>query len=314
MENKEQNRQTICRKIQIFPIGDKEEIDNAYKYIRDGIYSQYRAMNLLMGQLMSEFYKYNMDYKSVEFKNFKDEHLKNTNSLLDEISYVKGLDSKSLIVQKVKKDFDTSLKNGLCRGERSVNNYKRDSPLLTRSRDLKFCHQYENYNEFLEKLNNKDLEVNIKWVHNIKFKVVFGSPKKSGELRNVIKNIFEEFYIVQGSSIEIDDENKIILNLSISIPKKERNLDENIVVGVDLGIAIPAVCAVNNTYSYFKIGNKDDFFRVRTQLQNQRRRLQRNLKFAKGGHGRKEKLKALDKLKDRESNFVQTYNHMVSKM
>lgn len=107
---------------------------------------------------------------------------------------------------------------------------------------------------------------------------------------------------------------KIILNLSLSIPKKEHDLDENTIVGVDLGIAIPAMCALNNnSYQRLKIGNKDDFFRVRTQLQAQRKRLQSGLKYASGGHGRGKKLQALDKLKNRESNFVQTYNHMVSK-
>ena len=44
----------------------------------------------------------------------------------------------------------------------------------------------------------------------------------------------------------------------------------------------------------------------------ERKRLQEGLKFSKGGHGRKKKLKALDRLKDRERNFTQTYNHKVS--
>ncbi len=55
----QENRMTICRKIKLFPVGDKEEINRVYKFIRDGQYAQYQASNLLMGQLMSEFYKYN---------------------------------------------------------------------------------------------------------------------------------------------------------------------------------------------------------------------------------------------------------------
>ncbi len=30
--------QTITRKIQIFPVGNEEEINRVYKYIRDGMY------------------------------------------------------------------------------------------------------------------------------------------------------------------------------------------------------------------------------------------------------------------------------------
>ena len=102
--------------------------------------------------------------------------------------------------------------------------------------------------------------------------------------------------------------------MSLSIPKQELELDENIVVGVDLGVAIPAVCGLNNNnYIRQSIGSKEKFLKVRTQLQSQRRRLQRSLSSNSGGHGRKKKLKPLEKLSDREKNFVKTYNHYVSK-
>ena len=310
-ENK--NRMTICRKIKLFPIGDKEEINRVYKFIRDGQYAQYQACNLLMGQLMSEYYKYNRDIKNEMFKEKQKEICKNSNPLFKEIEFATGVDTASAVTQKVKQDFSTALKNGLAKGERTITNYKRTNPLITRGRDLRFYHEYENYNEFLEKLYSKELDVYIKWVNKIVFKVVFGNPHRSHELRSVIQNIFEENYLVQGSSIEIDDK-EIILNLSLSIPKQELELDENTVVGVDLGIAIPAVCGLNNNnYIRQSIGSKDDFLRVRTQLQAQRRRLQKSLKSTSGGHGRGKKMKAMDRLADRERNFVKTYNHYVSK-
>ena len=36
------------------------------------------------------------------------------------------------------------------------------------------------------------------------------------------------------------------------------------------------------------------------------------MKNAKGGHGRKKKLKALTRYRQYEKHFVETYNHMVS--
>lgn len=310
-ENK--NRMTICRKIKLLVIGEKEEIDRVYKFIRNGQYAQYRASNLLMGQLMSEYYKYNCDTKNGDFKKKQKEICKNSNPLFKGIEFATGVDTPSAVVQKVKKDFSTALENGLAKGERSVTNYKRTNPLITRGRDLRFYHEYENYNEFLEKLYSKELDVYIKWVNKIVFKVVFGNPHRSHELRSVIQNIFEENYLVQGSNIEIDDK-EIILNLSLSIPKQELELDENTIVGVDLGVAIPAVCGLsNNNYIRQSIGSKEKFLKVRTQLQSQRRRLQRSLSSNSGGHGRKKKLKPLERLSDRERNFVKTYNHYVSK-
>ena len=69
----------------------------------------------------------------------------------------------------------------------------------------------------------------------------------------------------------------------------------------------------NDEYAREFIGSKDDFLRVRTRIQNQKRRLQKGLKFTNGGHGRKKKLKPLKKFEDYEKNFVHTYSHMVSK-
>ena len=310
---KENNRMTICRKIKLFPIGDKEEIDRVYKFIRNGQYAQYQASNLLMGQLMSEYYKYNRDIKNEEFKEKQKEICKNSNPLFEEIEFATGVDTPSAVNQKVKQDFSTALKNGLAKGERTVTNYKRTNPLITRGRSLTFYHEYKNNQEFLDRLDKSDLCVYIKWVNRIVFKVVFGNPHRSMKLRSVIQNIFEENYKVQGSSIEVDGKS-IILNLSLSIPKQERKLDENTVVGVDLGIAVPAMCALNNNiYERLAIGSVDEFLRQRTKLQAQRIRLQKSLRDTSGGHGRNKQLKALDRLSKAESHFVETYCHIISK-
>lgn len=100
----------------------------------------------------------------------------------------------------------------------------------------------------------------------------------------------------------------------MDVPEQKKELKEDTVVGVDLGIAVPAMCALNNDmYKRYAIGNVNDFVRVRTKLQAQRKRLSKSLKYASGGHGRKKKLKALERLSKSEANFVETYCHMVSK-
>lgn len=307
------NNMTLCRKIKLYPVGDKEEVNRVYSFIRDGQYAQYQGLNLLMGQLTSSYYKYNRDIKNPNFKEEQKAILRGSNEILKDINFATGVDTKSAITQKVKQDFSIALKNGLAKGERTITNYKRTFPLITRGRDIKITHEYGSYNDLLDALHKTDLKLYVNWVNKIRFKIVFGNPKKSYALREEIKNIIEGVYKIQQSSILVDGKN-IILNLSISIPKQELELDENTVVGVDLGIAIPAVCGLNNNdYSRKSIGSKDDFLRIRTQLQSQKRRLQKNLVSTKGGHGRGHKLKSLDKLSKRESNFVQTYNHFVSK-
>lgn len=322
--------QIITRKIQIYPIGDKKEIDRVYKYIRDGMFNQNKAMN----QYMSALYMATMmdiskdDRKELNQLYTRISTSKKGSAYSTDIQFAKGLPSTASLGQKVRQNFQKSVKDGLLYGKVSLPNYKKDNPLLihvdyVRLRstnphlDNGLYHNYENEEEFLNVLfsDNEKPEVFIKFANGITFQVVFGNLHKSLELRHVFQNIFNETYQVQGSSIQFDKTGKkMILNLCLAIPKRKIKLNENTVVGVDLGVAIPAVCALNNnTYIKQSIGSKDDFLRVRTKIQAQKRRLQKSLKYSNGGHGRNKKLKILDKFTKYEKNFVQTYNHMVSK-
>ena len=317
----------LTRKIQLFPVGDKEEVYRVYQYLKDGIYNQNKAMN----QYMSALYIATIREVSKEDRNELDKLYsristsKKGSAYSKDIEFPKGLPTTASIKQRVKSDFVKSCKDGLLYGKVSLPTYRKENPLLVhadfirlrsanKNNDAGIYHNYKTHEEFLEHLYLKDLEVLIKFANNITFKMVFGNPHKSFALRSEIKQIFEENYKVCSSSIQVNGR-KIILNLAIEIPKKELVLDENIVVGVDLGIAIPAVCGLNNNdYIKQSIGSKDDFLRIRTQLQAQRRRLEKSLVSTSGGHGRKKKLKALERLSGRERNFVKTYNHYVSKV
>lgn len=316
----------LTRKIQLFPVGDKDEIDRVYKYLRDGIFNQNKAMNQYISALyvstIEEISK--EDRKELNNLYGRISTSKKGSAYSEDIQFPKGLPTTSSLGQKVRQDFSKSCKDGLLYGKVSLPTYRKDNPLLIHVDWIRLkstnphqnngiYHNYESHTEFLDHLYSKDLDIFIKFANEITFKMILGNPHKSYGLRSEIKEIFEENYKVCGSSIQIDGK-KIILNLSMEIPKKEVELDENTVVGVDLGVAVPAVCSLNNSdYIRQSIGSKDDFLRVRTQLQSQRRRMQKALSTTSGGHGRSKKLKSLDKLKDRERNFVKTYNHYVSK-
>ena len=322
----------LTRKVQIYPVGDKEEVNRVYKYLRDGIFNQNKAMN----QYMSALYVSTMENATKDNRQELNRLYtriatsKKGSAYTEDIHFADGLANTATMGMKVRQDFSKSVKDGLLYGKVSLPTYRKENPLLVKSNfirlmstnvDLKgkkiysgLYHNYKNHQEFLDKLYDKDLEVFIKFVDNITFKIIFGMPHKSIALREEFKQIFEEYYKICGSSIEIDGK-KIILNLSMDIPPIDKiDLDEHTVVGVDLGIAIPAVCGLNNNdYIRQSIGSKDDFLRIRTQMQSERKRLQKSMKYSKGGHGRKAKCKHLDNLKERERNFVKSYNHYVSK-
>lgn len=316
----------ITRKIQLIPVGDKEEINRVYEYLREGILNQNKAMNQYMSALYVSFIQgfSEEDKKELNLLYGRISKSKKGSAYGNDIKFSKGLHTESAVSRAVRNDFSNACKNGLLYGKTSLPTYKNDNPLIVHvdyvrlrstnpHRDNGIYHNYESHLEFIDNLYSKDLEVFIKFANKITFKIIFGNPNKSFSLRREMQQIFEENYKVCGSTIQIY-KNKIILNLSIDIPKQELNLDENTVVGVDLGISIPAVCGLNNNdYINKYIGSKDDFLMVRTKLQSQKRRLQKSLKHTSGGHGIKKKMKAMDMFSDKEKNFVNNYNHFVSK-
>ena len=197
--------------------------------------------------------------------------------------------------------------------------YKYDSPFTIEKTKMGFSHEYDNFEEMCEHIHEKKCNLYFDYGSNgsptiARFLIDVGTNRNKDELLCTLSRIYSGEYKCCGSSIQMDKSgDKIILNLCIEMPQKEVELDENVVVGVDLGIKIPAVCALNtNSYVRESIGSVDDFLRVRTQLASQRRNLSRMMKNSKGGHGRKKKMKALEKYNARERNFVKNYNHMVS--
>ena len=226
----------------------------------------------------------------------------------------KGLPIFSSVGQMVKSDLDKAKKDGLYKGKISLPNRKLDSPLKIEKQQFSFFHLENSDESFYSKLYTNDCKIYMKFVQDMNFEVVLGAPHKSHEIRNVFENIFRGIYNVKGSQITINDKGKIILLLSIEMPKQIMQLDKNIVVGVDIGIARPAVCSLNNDkYKRLYIGSDSNFLKTRTQIQSEYKRLQMSLKNTNGGHGKKKKLKPLDRFEAYEKNFVTTSNHRFSK-
>ena len=179
---------------------------------------------------------------------------------------------------------------------------------MTKGRDLKFRYEGD--------------DVVIKWVkahwkNGIEFNVVTGSKnfkENTLELLTTLDRVINGTYKVCQSELKFDKNNNLILNLTLDIPNElSYQPIEGRTLGVDLGIATPAyVCLSDDTYIRKGIGSIDDFLKVRTQFQKRRRVLNQSLVMAKGGKGRKKKLKALESFKEKERNFAKTYNHQLS--
>ena len=316
----------LVQKIKVHVVGDKEEQDRVYAYLRDGVYNTNLARNLFMSELyMDERLKMlPADKKEMKLLYTRTGRRSKESAYDNNVVLPIGLPVAASLKNEIPKKFSKCCEKGLMYGRVSLPSYRSTypmpiepnfvRPMITPSQKFGLYHNYATRDEFLQHLYKKDIEVFIKFANNITFKLDFGTNvKRSMSLRTTIEKIFASEYDVRGSSIAVDGKN-IILNLGVDIPEQEFKLDENVCVGVDLGIAIPAMCALNtNDYMKLGIGCKEEFFSQRTKIQHQRKRLQESLRNSNGGHGRKKKMKSLDRFSDREHNFTQTYNHTTSK-
>ncbi|MCR4845351.1 MAG: IS200/IS605 family accessory protein TnpB-related protein [Eubacterium sp.] len=310
------------KKIQLIPIGDKEEKDRIYKYLRDGIYNQHRILNTYMSQVGTLYYKYNKDFTNPKFKEEFNAIFRNKNTAIYDFEQAKGLGMAGSCGRRVNKDFSIALKNGLASGERALPFYKRDFPLLIQGRFLTFYIGEDSYQD--EEGNEKTVNAYfIKFVNGIHFKCVLGSRGRKRPdlyLPRLLQSIVEdpENYRICGSTIQFSKDNKIILNLTVDINKtvEEYNPVKGRVMGLAMGYDICLVAALSDNDEMYTIGDyiKDSVIEKRKKIQEDTRRLQMSMREdSKGGHGRKRKLAKLEQHKKYEKNVIQDFNHRLSK-
>jgi putative transposase len=181
-------------------------------------------------------------------------------------------------------------------GKRALRTYRKGMPIPFEKKSLRF-----------EKVENDYI---LHWINKIDFAVNFGRDRSNNKI--ILERILNNSYSYGDSSIQIKNK-KIFLLLVVKMPDEEKpKLNKNLCVGVDLGINIPAYCALSEGHPRLPIGSREDFLKIRTHMQSRRKRLQKALALVKGGKGRGKKLKGMEILKTKERNFVRTYNHNVS--
>jgi len=191
-------------------------------------------------------------------------------------------------------------KKQLLMGQRSLRSYKQGMPVTVTQNSIAFSPG--------EKTDT--VAWTIQRGEEIKFEIYYGRDKAN--FRHSVKRIIEGALKYSAPQIQYKDRDLFLL-LPVQEPKKDTQLDPQVSVGVDLGLSIPACISTNNGPAKMSIGSADDFLNARRQYQARYRRLQRSLEMVKSGHGRSRKLKALDRLKEKEANFARMYNHFISK-
>lgn len=299
--------------------------------IKDAMGSEARRKNTILSYMYSTMIE--NDVHHMEFK----EQMKFINEKIKPAYRVKGSNKGSIFdnfeienplkgygnvfSQELTKKIKDSVKNGLFEGKVSLPTYKLDSPFSIASDHFSFTYDYDSYEELCKNIKDDKCKIYFNYGGHgeptiARFYIELKGKNNEEELRSTLLKVLSGEYKCCGSSIQMTKKkSKIILNLSIEIPQKEYELDENIIVGVDLGQAIAAACELNNnSYKRKYAGSKYMLLHVKTQLQEETKRLQRDLATTAGGHGRKKKLKPLDRFSKRERNFTKNFNHKISQI
>ena len=269
----------------------KEQTSKAIKTNKELIEGEYRILE------ESKQFRQGLDKKfnEIYIDNNNLYHLLNSQT---QIQYMRTID---LVKQKVNLDYKNNFTD-IVTGKCSLMNYKQNFPLMIDDRCINLYKADDKY--FIRIMLGFELEI------------ILGRRKNENveELRATLDKCIEGIYKIRQSKIKQDNKD-IIFSLTIDIPKKENiKFIKDRILGVDLGIKYPAyMCLNDDTYKREHIGSVDDFLKIREQMQSRRRKLQHDLKFNPGGKGRKKKLQALDRLREKEKNFATTYNHMISK-
>lgn len=311
----------VSKKIQLIVEGDKDEVNRVYQYIRQGMYVQNTAYNYAMSALLSSYRlnQTNEERKELLKMASRKSPSKKGPSLYDglDLDFPTGMPIAGQVGRNVMQDMNTQIKAGLLKGKISLRTKRLDAPLMIGGKALiKFTTPYENDDMIWENCDKHDFTVNMHFVNNIVFRLVFGNPYRSHELRTTMARILTGEYQHGGGSLQIS-KGKIFLNLSVNVPQVDVELDDDIVVGCHYGFdSLLTVSCINKTtgevLSSKAIGNTEAFLQKRLEKQKQRERLQASIAYNAGGHGRKKKLKPLENFKKSEAAFAKTANHQWS--
>ena len=337
----------ITRRIQLdFTIKNRESQNNFWKILRKLNYSVFQASNeIVNSQFFNEVYLFRQhvsDYKFIdeEMKSLKKQFAQKSTSLEEKKEILYELTRDKIVKEKInenryeyfKQEFDVSIQHSsydvikqlypdippkirAALNYRIFKDFKRD--LLAVKNGLQTLRTYRKNIPIPFTVDALKISIDernrfvLNWLFGIKFFLHFG--KDDSQNQEIVLKILSGEYKAGISSIQLKDD-KVFLLLSVNIPdKKPVGLSPDIAVGVDVGITIPAYCALSVGKSRVALGHSNDFLRVRLQMQNRRKRLYKSLVLSQGGKGRKKKLNVLEKIKDCERNFVKTYNHNISK-
>lgn len=141
-------------------------------------------------------------------------------------------------------------------------------------------------------------------------------PSLAGQAKKTLDDVLAERYVKRCDSKLQFKDGKFYFLLVLQQEVTQPVLDKDKIMGIDLGLDIPAFAAMQfNAEIGRSFGNKKELLSFKTKIRALKDLEKKRRVYARGGQGRTRKLKnnQLEALRNRESNFSKTYNHTLSR-
>ncbi|MGU8286426.1 RNA-guided endonuclease TnpB family protein [Clostridium perfringens] len=222
--------------------------------------------------------------------------------------------------QFVNNRYSQDKKNGLLKGNVSLSQFKRNIPIIIHNKAYSIIETAKGLGVEISFFNKeKQKELNAK-----RIKLLF--PKLDNSSKQILIRIMDKTY--KQGSIQITYNNrkkKWMFAISYTFENKlNKYLDDNLVMGIDLGITKVATMSIydieKHEYKnmYFKEQTIDgtELIHYRQKIEARRKSLSIASKWASDnatGHGYKRRMKKANNIGDKYNRFKDTYNHKVSR-
>lgn len=219
-------------------------------------------------------------------------------------------------VQKATKLY-AQLKKDIFNGNVSIPSYSKGSPIFLHGDSIKVIEKDSSSGNYILGLSllNEDKKADYKLGRRERINVMVSTKKGVGH--EILDRCLVGEYKICASSIELDRKKKVAyLLLSYDFTPDASKLDDNRIMGVDLGMKLPAVMAFNFDDKKYVVIDDNRILEHKT-------RLAKNLSIAQhqcqwhcdgnSGHGRKKKVGVYENYANKSHNMSMTINHQWSK-
>ena len=279
--------------------------------------NQTRTIKNKTVQLLWEWNNFSSDYKKKyeEYPKTKDilNYVYFYGYAYDRLKHESNLSTMNLVttVKMVDGQFKAFLKEYL-KGDRSILEYKSNQPLELHNKAIKLEHDNGQFSFVLSLCNKAFAKQN-----NINTQIPFTAIVKDKSQRTILERCYDGIYKISASKLTYDKKKKIwCINLSYGFENSTNTtLDENKILGVDLGVAKPLVASVYGEYNRLSIDG-GEIEHIRNKIEKRKKSLLKASAICgegRIGHGYNTRVKPVLDIGDKIARCRDTINHKYSK-